>query len=83
MCSKAALFQMDEFHGVDLTCLHEDAMLEYFRQPCVEQINPACLVGQPSTQVRLCRPSSRQWWAEQPFFTVRTDSAITVDLLDV
>ena len=31
----------------------EEAALEYFRQPCVEQIDPRCLVGEPVSKVRL------------------------------
>lgn len=55
VASKAGFFHLDEFHGIDLTSLCEDAALEYFRQPCVEQINPACLVGEPVSKVRPVR----------------------------
>lgn len=58
MSGKASFFHMDQFHGVDLRPLYEDVMLENFRQPCVEQINPVCLVGEPSTKV--C--ARRKFW---------------------
>jgi hypothetical protein len=51
VASKSSFFGFEAFHGVDLTSLGEDAALEYFRQPCVEQINPACLVGDPVNKV--------------------------------
>eukprot|EP00043_Microstomoeca_roanoka_P013338 m.130722 g.130722 ORF g.130722 m.130722 type:complete len:503 (+) comp15728_c0_seq2:125-1633(+) len=44
---KASFWQTREFHGIDLTSLYDDAVNEYISQPCVEQVNPDCLVGEP------------------------------------
>eukprot|EP00056_Hartaetosiga_gracilis_P012569 m.200526 g.200526 ORF g.200526 m.200526 type:complete len:447 (-) comp13711_c0_seq1:1688-3028(-) len=44
---RTSFWQTPYFHGIDLTSLHEESMKECFGQPCVEQINPTCLVGQP------------------------------------
>merc|ERR1719235_744626 len=44
---KASFWQTSQFHGIDLTPLHQEALDEVFSQPCVEQINPECLLGTP------------------------------------
>jgi len=48
--NKAAFWQYPSFFGVDMTCLHDAAWREPFNQPSVEQIDPACLVGEPTTK---------------------------------
>eukprot|EP01147_Barroeca_monosierra_P007008 gene7008-9597_t len=48
---KASFWQTKDFHGIDLSTLHEDAQHEYFSQPCVEQVNPECLVGTPTYKI--------------------------------
>lgn len=35
-CTKANFWQQSSFHGVDLSCLKNAAMTEYFRQPIVD-----------------------------------------------
>jgi len=35
-CNKANFWQQTSFHGVDLSCLKNAAMKEYFRQPIVD-----------------------------------------------
>ena len=37
---KASFWQTSQFHGIDLTPLHQEALDEVFSQPCVEQVSP-------------------------------------------
>lgn len=46
--TKAQFWTLNQFFGVDLSCMHQHSIHEVFRQPLVEHVDPRLLVGTPT-----------------------------------